>query len=262
MKTLAVFLSDDLTLRRFNNAFGLRCEVRSFSCINDVKSIASKGALIASIVDMSAKNDISQQQSFDLITKLYSAHPVIPIIGYVDFSPERARDIVAAAHAGVTDVVLRDVDNLEIAATRILEMETSSNVTWRVSDALDGKIPEQLKEFFLYSIQNAKNLVTVDLAAKRLRRNRKTISNWLSAADLPPPYKIIGWGRVLLAAKLLEDSRRSIENVAREMNFVNGTALRAMIKRYLEMTPDDLRQGGGLELALEKFILALDRQKI
>lgn len=257
MKTIAVFLSDELTLRRFTNAFADRCKVQSFENVQDLKGLVSEGNLVAAIVDMSSRVTESGDLSIGMIDKLHSAYPFVPVVGYIDFSPKRVPDILAAAQAGAAEMILRDVDDLRIAALRILEAETTVDLTCRVKEVLNELVPVQLHDFFMYCVRYSAKGVTVDSAAIRLRRNRKTIANWLSSANLPSPHKIVGWGRVLTASRLLEDSSRSLEQVARELSFLSGTALRSMIKRYLGVNPEVVRQEGGFEYALPRFVSAL-----
>lgn len=258
MKTVAVFLSDDLTIRRLSNAFGDRCIVRAFSDVNDLKDFDKDRGLLVSIVDMSHHDHFEIGVVTDLISRLRSAYRVVPIIAYLEFSPERARDIMAAAHAGASDIILRDVDNLSAAAIRIVKTERLIDVTWTVNKLIQNQFPEEIRELIIYAVKHGSRHVTVDDAAKELRRNRKTLVNWLSKAGLPPPFRIIGWGRVLVAAKLLEDKSRSLEDVAREMRFQNGNALRGMIRRYLEVLPEEVRAVGGFEFAVSRFASTLD----
>lgn len=160
---------------------------------------------------------------------------------------------MAIAHTGASDIILRDMESLAVAAQRIMAAENLIDITWAVNRVIPQGLPEEIKEFILYAVKHGAANITVDAAAKALRRNRKTLVNWLSKAQLPPPFRIIGWGRVLVAAKLLEDKSRSIEDAAREVNFQNGSALRGMISRYLTDSPEELRAKGGFEFALERF---------
>jgi AraC-like DNA-binding protein len=254
MKIVAVFLSDPMTLRRLVLAFRNRCVVQAFTHVDEIRDLANAGKIIATIVDMRPRSDLLEGLALDLIARLHATYPAIPVSAYVDFSPQRARDILAAAHAGASDIILRENDDLNAVAERVFDMGTSIDVASRLKIAIEGMVPTHLHEFFIFCVRHATSGITVEGVAARLRRNRKTLSNWLVLAHLPPPYRIIGWIRILVAARLLEDSSRSLEKVARELRFVSGTALRNMIKRYLGVNPDTLRKLGGFEFALAKFV--------
>jgi AraC-like DNA-binding protein len=103
--------------------------------------------------------------------------------------------------------------------------------------------------------------MSVESIVARTGRSRKTLSNWLAAAQLPPPSRIIGWTRVLVAARMLDDTTQSTEKIARELHFMSGTALRNMMRRYLGCGPDALRQRGSFEYALSAFLDVLTSKK-
>jgi len=197
------------------------------------------------------------QDPVELIAQLHAAWPSIPIVGYVNFTPQRARDILAAAHAGATEIILGEFDELDLIANKIVDIGIASGVANRVDAAIEGIVPAHLRDFFLFSVANARYGMSVEGTVARLQKSRKTVSNWLLAAQLPPPARIVGWARVLVAARMLEDTTRSAEKVARELHLMSGTALRNLMKRYLHCSPDVLRQRGGFEYALTVFVESL-----
>jgi hypothetical protein len=52
MKTVAVFLADEMTLRRLVLGFRNRCTVRAFPTVESIRSLVAEGRMIATIVDM------------------------------------------------------------------------------------------------------------------------------------------------------------------------------------------------------------------
>jgi len=210
--------------------------------------------VLAVVVDMRRRVDHSGSSPTDLIAYIHAVWPTVPIVGYVDFTPQRARDILSAAHAGATEIILGDFDDLDIIANRIVDIGMSSDTVTRVAAAVDAVIPLHLREFFLLCMANARHAMNVDGIVARTGKSRKTLSNWLAAAQLPPPSRVIGWTRILVAARMLDDTTRSAEKVARELHFVSGTALRNMMRRYLGCGPDVLRQRGGFQYALDMFL--------
>jgi AraC-like DNA-binding protein len=204
-----------------------------------------------------SERELSGQPSIKLTAQLYAEWSYIPVIGYVNSTPQHARDILAAAHAGASDIILGDFDDLEMAVGKILGISTTKYVVSRVDRIMAGIVPAHLREFFLFCMANTHYPLSVDGVAGRLQRSRKTLSNWLVAAHLLPPSRIVMWARVLVAARMLEDLTQSSEKIARELHFMNGASLRAMLRRYLGCSPDVLRQRGGFEYALARFVEAL-----
>lgn len=261
MKIVAVFLSDETTTRRLTLAFRNRCAVRQFADFESARKRITAEDVLALVVDMRRRVDPSKSNATDLIAYIHAIWPTVPIVGYVDFTPERARDILAAAHAGATEIILGDFDDLDIIANKIVDIGMSSDTTTRVELALSTAIPIHLREFFLLCVANARHAMSVESMVARTGKSRKTLSNWLAAAQLPPPSRIIGWTRVLVAARMLDDTTQSAEKIARELHFMSGTALRNMMRRYLGCGPDALRQRGGFEYALTAFLNTVTVEK-
>jgi AraC-like DNA-binding protein len=217
--------------------------------------------MLALIVDIRRRTDLSRANALDLIAHLHAIWPTVPIVAYVDFTPQCARDILTAAHAGATEIILGDFDDLDIIANKIVDISMSSDTASRIELALNAVIPIHLREFFLLCVANARHSMSVESIVVRTGKSRKTLSNWLVAAQLPPPSRVIGWTRVLVAARMLDDTTQSTEKVARELRFMSGTALRNMMRRYLGCGPDVLRQRGGFEYALNEFLSVVTVKK-
>jgi hypothetical protein len=261
MKLVAVFLADEMTTRRLTIAFRSRCVVRQYDDIDAVRTAVAAGQVLAMVVDLRNRGELPDKRPVELIAQLHGTWAAIPVIGYVDFTPQRARDILAAAHAGAAEIILGEFDQLDMIANKIVDIGMASNVAARVDVAIKGVVPIHLRDFFLFCVSNARYAMSVDSVVMRLQRSRKTLSNWLVVAQLPPPSRIVGWARVLVAARMLEDSTQSTEKIARELQFMSGTALRGMMRRYLRCSPETLRQRGGFEYALEKFVESLRATK-
>jgi AraC-like DNA-binding protein len=72
----------------------------------------------------------------------------------------------------------------------------------------------------------------------------------LSDAGFPPPRRLITWGRLIVAAQLLEDPLRSADAVSIALDFPSGSAFRNTCQRYLHATPSQLRARGGAEYVI------------
>ncbi len=89
--------------------------------------------------------------------------------------------------------------------------------------------------------------------ANALGVHRKTLVDRLKAAQLPSPRAIIGWCRLLVAARVLDDPGRTVEQVALMLDFPSGTALRNMCKRYTGLRTGEVRQNGGVRCLMHAF---------
>lgn len=83
--------------------------------------------------------------------------------------------------------------------------------------------------------------ITVTALASALAVSPKTLSRRIVAATGLSPVRFLQRRRVLEAMHLIETSTMTIEDVAEQVGYQDGTALRKIIKRELGMTPSSLR---------------------
>jgi transcriptional regulator GlxA family with amidase domain len=83
--------------------------------------------------------------------------------------------------------------------------------------------------------------VTVTEVAEALAISPKTLSRRISAATGVSPVRYLQRRRVLHAAHLIETTSMTIDAVAANVGYQDGTALRKLIKRELGTTPGALR---------------------
>jgi transcriptional regulator GlxA family with amidase domain len=82
---------------------------------------------------------------------------------------------------------------------------------------------------------------------------RRTLAYRLQRAGSPSAAALISWSRLLVAAEMLVDERRSVEATALALGFASGSALRGMLQRYAYVTPRELRARGGLQYLLARL---------
>jgi AraC-like DNA-binding protein len=186
-------------------------------------------------------------------------YPTVPVIAYGAPSPFASRDILALARAGVHELVLRGVDDVGIALRAALASATRRRTADHVMREIGPSVPTPARTLVRYFLEHAERAPTVSDVARALGVHRKTLVNRLRSAKLPPPSSLIGWCRLFIAARLLEDSLRTVEQVAHELDFPSGAALRNMLRRYTGLRPQDVREAGGLACMLEAFRRSIDR---
>lgn len=102
-------------------------------------------------------------------------------------------------------------------------------------------------------LRRAARPVSVDELASAFCGSAETLRRHLVSARLPPPAKLIGWFRIFHAGFLLENARRSVENVALVLGFPGRTSLDNRIRRYAGISAAELRRRGGLQFLLDQF---------
>src|ERR1043165_7519503 len=118
---------------------------------------------------------------------------------------------------------------------------------------LEPSVPEHVFPMLRYCLEHGRRNLSVEDLAGALAVHRKTLVDWLKAAGLPSPSSIISWSRLLVAARMLDDPGRTVEQVALLLDFPSGTSLRNMMKRYTGLVTSEVRQNGGARCVLHAF---------
>ncbi|MEO6445520.1 MAG: helix-turn-helix domain-containing protein [Gemmatimonadaceae bacterium] len=204
---------------------------------------------LASVVVVDLR-DREGNSTLALVRDIRESFPSIPVLLYCAISPDTSRDVLAFARAGVNDLVLRDVDDLRWTLRTALSTAADHCSARTIIGMLEGIIPPNIMPMIRYCLENGRRAMTVEDVAEALSVHRKTLVDRLTAAGLPTPSAVIAWCRMLVAARLLEDPGRSIEQVALLLDFPSGTSLRNMMKRYTGLRPGEIRENGGVRCVL------------
>jgi AraC-like DNA-binding protein len=186
-------------------------------------------------------------------------YPTVPVIAYGAPSPFASRDILALARAGVHELVLRGLDDVGIALRAALASATRRRTADHVMREIGPLLTAPARALVRYFLEHAERAPTVSDVARALGVHRKTLVNRLRSARLPPPSSLLGWCRLFVAARLLEDPMRPVEQVAHELDFPSGAALRNMLRRYTGLRPQDVREVGGIARVLDAFRRSIGR---
>lgn len=81
----------------------------------------------------------------------------------------------------------------------------------------------------------------------------ETVADWCTAAALPPPRRLQAWMRVLLAAFLLQEPRRTVAGVAAACGYTSDRALRRAFNRFVGFDARTLRGQGAFQKAMSEF---------
>jgi AraC-like DNA-binding protein len=164
-----------------------------------------------------------------------------PIVAYCRLSPDVAR-LVGGPHApALTALLLRGHDNLALALRRILTGHSRRRVIQAVVDSAPSD-HAPAHRIWSHCVERSLDVVlTVERLAAELHVNRRTLGYRLRAAHLPAPEALIGWSRVLVAARMLRDPGVSIAAAARLLHFSSVRDCGAMITRYTGCSPGALR---------------------
>jgi AraC-like DNA-binding protein len=195
-----------------------------------------------------------------MVRALRRDYPAMPMAVLAPLTPQATGHVVELARAGIDEVILRGHDDVGVSVRALLSRAGSRSAVAAAMRALERPAPAPADAILAYCLEHARESLTVDGLAAALGVDRKTLFNRLTAGALPPPSVLISWCRLFIAAQLLEDEMRTVEQVALALGFGSGKALRNMFRRYTGLRPAEVRRRGGLRCVAALFPRGARRQ--
>jgi AraC-like DNA-binding protein len=191
--------------------------------------------------------------NFEQVRHLKQRLPRLTLIAYVSFTADRAHDLFDAGRQGMDGLVLADQDDAPRALLALVEHAESRSLGAIVRQALHAVDPTT-RDALLLSVTRAHEGLSPDDLARLLALPRRTVSQRLATAGFPSARRLLTWGRLIFAAHLLEDHHRSADRIALSLEFPSGSAFRNTCQRYLQLTPNEIRDRGGASFVLEALL--------
>ena len=190
--------------------------------------------------------------SFDNIRRLKLRLPRLSLILYVAASLERARDLFDAGRQGMDGLIIVDRDDSPIEFLRVIGLAESRTLADVVRKQVSGE-DSVVYDAVMLAITRAHERLSPARLASLLSVPRRTLSQRLATAGYPAPLRLLTWGRLIVAAHMMEDRRRSADRVAASLEFPSGSAFRNTCNRYLHSTPTQIRMRGGAQYVIRSF---------
>jgi len=192
------------------------------------------------------------------VRRVRSKCPSVAIILYCAPEPALFDEIVAFSRVGIDALVLRGADDLPATLHRVITNAARQALGRYALSLLEPRLSPQVASIVSLCLMRADEHVSVDEIAHELGVTRKTLATWTAASRSPSPAMLIGWSRLLAAARLLEDPGRSIESIAHTLRFNSASALNNLMRRYVDQTPGEVRRNGAVRIVLQSWMRQLE----
>lgn len=251
MSVVAALVPNPARLLRLRAALRGRYVIEACGDWASVMRLCEERPVHLAVLDLFAFGEMTLEP----LRRLKRRFPRMTTIAYVGASPERSHDLFDAGRAGVDALVIADQDDAPTRLSEIVERAKARSVAARLRTALADVRPTA-RDAVLVSVTRAHEHLTTTSLAETLSVSRRVLAKYLERAGLPSPQRLLTWGRLVVAADLLEEPSRSADRVALALHFPSGSAFRNTCQRYLHLTPSEMRARGGADFVIEALLAA------
>jgi AraC-like DNA-binding protein len=194
----------------------------------------------------------------DSVRQLRRLYPRLVTVAYVSVRPERMKDVFDVGRAGLDGLIIADRDDAPADLWAILEQAETRSVASNLR-ALLANCDPTVRDAVLVAVTRAHENLSGDGLAKLLSVPRRSLTKRLTQAGFPAPPRLLTWGRLIVAAQMLDDLNRSADAVSAALKFPSGSAFRNTCQRYVHATPTELRQRGGADYVVSLLLAETER---
>jgi AraC-like DNA-binding protein len=250
MGIIAALLPQPDRLRRLQAAIRGRHQIAPCDSWGDLRRVCETQPVTLAVFDLFAGGEMGLEP----VRQIRRLFPRLITVAYVGLSgPDRSRDLFDAGRAGIDGLVLADRDDAPDRFSALLEQSEARSVASKLRAVLATMHPH-VRDAALITVTRAHERLTPEILARSLSLGRRALVRRLAEAGFPPPRRLITWGRLVVAAQLLEDPLRSADAVSIALDFPSGSAFRNTCQRYLAATPSQLRARGGAEYVISRLL--------
>lgn len=222
---------------------------------NDLRANRDRGSLWPRAFLIELTNAVAMP-SATIIRELRGYDSLTPVIAYGTLSAGMSDHLIAAVRAGAEYFILKGHDDVRNVVSVALQREQFGRVTEAVMSSFDRRMPKRAAAIIHHCVARAARPMTVDELAGLVGLHRRTLARQMHAFGLPSAEATIGWGRLLVAACLIEETDAPVEAIALRLGFMSVSALRTMFKRYTGLGPGDISRLGGFATVMQRFAIA------
>jgi AraC-like DNA-binding protein len=249
MSLIATLLPQPTQVQRLRTALRDRHELRECDDWPSLLKACDREPVRVAVVDLYAGG----VANFEGLRTLKQRLPRLTVILYTTMAPERAHDIFDAGRAGVDGLVLMGEDDAPRTLLAVIEKSESKSLAGLIRRSLDGIDPVVADAVLLAVARAHEHLSPLGLA-RLLALPRRAVTQRLATAGFPAPQRLLTWGRLIVAAYMLEDAHRSADRIATTLDFPSGSAFRNTCQRYLHATPGEIRARGGAAYVIRTLL--------
>lgn len=248
---IATLLPNPLCAMRLRSALRDRYSLRTCETLAEVLEVCATSAVSTLVVD--PYDPRHHSPDFEPLRQLKRLYPSVSIVLYVSLPPATPQHVFEMGRLGLDALVVTDHDDSPAQLLARIEQSGARALADAVRRAL-GDLKPTSRDAILTVVARAHERLSPESLARLLGIRRKLLAERLAEAGFPSPQPLIAWGRLIVAARMLEDEQRSADSVALALEFPSGSAFRNTCQRYLRLAPHQIRALGGARYVMQAFL--------
>jgi len=254
MGLIATLVHAPLRQQRIRDALGEQHEVLPCSTWDELLGACGRRAVTLALVDLfPSVVPGGEPGSFELLRQLKRRFPSVATVLYTGMPPARPRDLFEAGRFGLDALVLAEQDDDPTQLRAAVDRAEARGALAPLLPAL-ARLAPTVRDAVLLCVTRAHQPLSPDDLSRILGVRRKLLSARLSQAGFPTSQKLIAWGRLIVAARLLEDPERTADSVALALDYPSGSAFRNACQRYVRSAPHQIRAEGGAAFVIKMLL--------
>jgi AraC-like DNA-binding protein len=248
MGHVAALLSDRSRQDRLRDALQARHQLIVAPTWAEFLAACDSAPIVAAVIDL---QDYAQP-TFDALRQFRVRHGSTAMILYVAVPPVAAQEVFEAGRFGFDAIIVAGRGDAPRTIQEVIERAMARGVGELLRPVVRAA-PSVARDAALAVVARAYEHLTPETLARLLGVRRRALTERLAEAGLPAPQRLIAWGRLIMAARLLEDADRKVDAIALTLDFPSGSAFRNACQRYLGIAPHEMRARGGAAYVIQVF---------
>jgi AraC-like DNA-binding protein len=247
---LAVLQPDARAAARLNAALADQHVLIECPCVNTFWETIMTRRVDGCVVDIYHP---THALSLSELQRLRRRQPPLAIVVYSDFS-DRELDLFELGRLKIDGVILTGTTDQPVETRRAVAGALAAAAAMGVTGALHGQLHPLGMECLRWAIEHAEEAPTVEQLADALAVGPAALARELHERRLPTASRLLLWGRLFRAARLLDNPDGSVERTAFRLGYSSASALGRAFRRETGFTTRELRNRGPLACALHGFL--------
>lgn len=250
MSVLALYQPDARSCARLHDALGGEhrlVDCRSWDHLWDVvREERTDGCVVDPYTD-------GEGVSRTRLRQFRRRFPGLVIIVYADFHG-RELDLYHLGRLGVDGVILSRQEQTHRRIRNAIGLALSASLANRIRERLPGVVPPLGVRCVAWAVKHAVECPQVQDLAREVRMSSRALARELRGLGLPSPRQLLLWGRLIQAARMLDDPEITVEDAAFALGYATGASLGRAIKEQTGLSPTELQEAGGVDSAVDAFV--------